>query len=435
MTTRDSFKVFTAEQVKNSIVNYSIYLTYGRSIPWSNEASPDVANNSVAASYENWRYMIGGKKITGNDIRTVIPRNNWTANTVYVAYDDLNYALANTQFYVVTTDWNVYKCLSNNSSALSTVMPTAISPGISTQTSDGYVWKYMYTLSSEELLRFTTDTYMPVKTVIASDGSQQWAVQQAATIGDIQAINITNGGSGYTNAANILVLITGDGASATAMANINNISNTVNTIVITNPGELYTNVTVTISGGGGSGATARAVISPSGGHGSDALYELFGSNLIINTKIDGSEGGAIPTTNDFRQIALLKDPILYSTSNTANVTTFNETMRISVTGVSSSAFQVDEYVYQGASLGSSFFSAVVNQWDSANNILSVIDPKGTPTTQSILGFSTGASAYVTSVTNPDLQKNSGRFLYNNNIQAITRSEDQADDFKILLRLS
>lgn len=427
--TRNSFKVFTAEQLKSSFSSGSeIYLTYGRSFAWANDSSPDNANTSVALSYEVWRYMIGGKLITGNNVRNVIPRYDWTANNVYIAYDDLSTEQNAVASYVVTTDWNVYKCLSNNSSSNSTVMPTSVSPNNSTSTSDGYIWKYMYSLSSEELLRFTTPSYIPVKTVLADDGSQQWLVQQGATIGDIQAIQIINPGTGYNTVPTIT--ITGDGTSATAMAAINSISNTVSSITMTNPGSGYTNARVTITGGNGD-ASARAIISPPGGHGSDALYELGGKYLMINEQFDGSEGSTLPVTNEFRQVALLKNPTLYGTSNTATLSTFNQTTRISVTGVTSN-FQADEFVYQGQNLGASTFSGRINQWDSGNNILYLIDTRGTPTSQTILGDTSAATGFITSVTNPDLIINTGRIMYVDNILPITRSEDQVDSFQILL---
>lgn len=428
-------KVYSAEQFKSSVATASqIYLTYGRSFTWANDASPNVSNTSVSTSYEVWRYMIGGKRITGNDVHHVIKRTNWTANTVYTAYDDLSsclYDYANSKFYILTTDFNVYKCLANNYSSNSTVMPTSVSSNNTTQTADGYTWKYMYTLTSEEQLRFTTSDYMPVKTVIADDGSQQWTVQQSAVSGDIQSILITNAGTNYSNASLITININGDGAGATAIAGINNISNTINSISITNPGSGYTNALVVISSSQGAGATARAIISPIGGHGSDAMYELGGNSLIINTKFDGSEGSILPVTNEFRQISVLKDPLLYSNSNVSMLTVFSELTKVSLTGVATN-FQADEFVYQGSSLGSSTFSGRVVEWDSANNLLKLIDTRGTPTTQTILGATSTASGFLTSVTNPDLQADTGKVMYVDNILPISRSEDQADDFKILI---
>ena len=74
---------------------------------------------------------------------------------------------------------------------------------------------------------------------------------------------ITNGGSGYTNAANTVVTISGGGGTnATGTAILS--GGQVTGITINNPGSGYTNasnITVTITGGGGSNATAKGVIN------------------------------------------------------------------------------------------------------------------------------------------------------------------------------
>ena len=104
-----------AEQLRESVSeptpNTRIYLTYGKVESWANDAAPPTPNTSVSSVYEVWRNMIGGKRITGNDIRHVVQRNTWTSGTVYSAYDNTNANLLNetTLFFVVTSDFNVYR--------------------------------------------------------------------------------------------------------------------------------------------------------------------------------------------------------------------------------------------------------------------------------------------------------------------------------------
>ena len=106
-----------------------------------------------------WRNLISGKKITGNDITLGIKRVDWTANTKYSQYDDANTQLydTNTKFYVLTDDYNVYKCLYNNNYANSTVKPTYTSFAVNSTEADGYIWKYMYTLNTKDIQRFLTN--------------------------------------------------------------------------------------------------------------------------------------------------------------------------------------------------------------------------------------------------------------------------------------
>lgn len=425
-------RTYTAELFKASIPTNTLYLTFGRTYPWANEADPPQANTSDSTEYEIWKYMIGGKIITGNDIRHCTPRYDWSANTVYTMYDPTNPDLANSNFYVLTSDYNVYKCLSNNNDSPSTVMPTDVSVDSTTFTSDGYIWKYLYTLSNEEILRFLTPGYIPVKDVVAYDGSLQWLVQENANPGAIDAILVTNPGTGYSNLANLVVAITGDGVSATAVPNLNTVTNTIQTIVITSPGTGYTNATVGIEGGGGNeDATARAIIPPPGGHGSSPLYELGGKYLVINTTLQGSEEGNIPADSTFRQISVLINPTFYGNNNLAVVSTFTQTTDVVVTGATN-AFQENEYVYQGISLGFSSFSGLVQNWDSGNNVLHLTDVRGTPVSDTILGQLSAATAFLTSTDHPTLEPFTGKVFYTSDFTYITRAEDQYDGFTAII---
>lgn len=435
-----NLQIFNAEQFKESVSEQDgsrLYLTIGRAEPWPNDAAPPQANSSVISSNEVWRNMIGAKLITGFDISHVIPRHDWTANVSYDAYDHCTCSIrlfdANTKFYVVTKDWNVYKCLSNNTGSISTVMPTSVSTTSTTTEVDGYVWKYMYTISPSERLKFTTDSYMPVKTLTVNDNSLQWRVQEDAIEGAIDAIKVVNGGSNYTNANNITITITGDGRDADAIAQVNTASNTISNIIITNPGQGYTYATVTITdSGAGSNAAARAMISPPGGHGSDPLRELGGSFLILNPRISGTENDIISVDNDYRQLSIMKDPFLYGTNKVASNTVLSQLTVLSLNGVSNEYIK-DEIVYQGASPNQASFKGRVVAWDSANSIIKLSNVEGTATTDLLTGQDSGASRFVDSVTNPGLQPLSGQLIYIDNIVPIQRDADQIEDFKIVLK--
>ena len=441
MTLAASFvdlRINTAEQFKESVsesANNKLFLTFGRSLPWTNDASPQVANTSVGTVNEVWDHMIGGKRIFGNDISHVIPRINWAANTAYTAYDHqaTNLFDNNVQFYVVTSQWNVYKCIANNYGNLSTIEPTSLNPASVAQQADGYAWKYMYTVSDSEKLRFTTTSFIPVKTLSGNDGSLQWQVQSNARAGSIESILIQNAGTNYDNASNITITISGDGSFATANATINNISNTVNSVTIINPGTGYTYATVSITDRGtGSGSNARAIFSPQGGHGSDPLYELGGKYILLNPRIRYDENGTLPITNDYRQISLLRDPLNRSDDTICSNTSFLQAMRITTSGLGS--YSLDEYVYQGASLSASSFKGVVLNWDASNGIVMLINTEGTPTAaQTLIGAQSFTVRSISSVTESDLQQYTGRILYVDNFTPISRSSDQIEDYKIILR--
>lgn len=431
-------RINNAEQFKESVSepspNTKLFLVFGKTDAWANEASPNISNSSISTVYEIWDNMIGGKRILGGDISHVIPRINWTSNTVYDAYDDKRSDLfdANTKFYVMNSDYSVYKCIANNHGKPSTTEPTSVNPEIISTTADGYSWKYMYTISDSEKLRFTTSQYIPVRTLTVDNGSLQWQVQNTAISGSIDSIIVTNGGANYTNVSNITISISGDGTSATAIPTLNTMTNTISSIVITERGSDYTFATVTITDiGSGSGAKVRAIISPPGGHGSDPLYELGGKNILIDTKIRYDEEGILTATNDYRQIAILKDPYVNLTTNVASNIAFVQALTLTCDGVGN--YVQDEYVYQGPSFQASTFKGRVVSWTANTGQLILINTIGAPTvSDSLIGVSSYVTRVVTNKKDGLLKKYSGKVLYVDNIKAVTRSSDQIEDFQILL---
>jgi hypothetical protein len=92
----------------------------------------------------------------------------------------------------------------------------------------------------------------------------------------------------------------------------------------------------------------------------------------------------------------------------------------------------DELVYQGASLASSFFRGHVVEWDSGNNIIKLSNTNGVPSKDLLIGANTTAARFVSAITNPTLEPRSGNLLYTDNMTAIQRADDQAEDYKIVL---
>lgn len=434
----ENLKVYNAEQFKKSISDVgptNIYLTIGRSYPWPNDAQPTQANSSVAVFNDIWKNMIGAKLITGSDVRHVVPRHNWTYGTIYDSYDHCVCSIllfdANVKFFVVTSNWNVYKCLENNRGGPSLVMPTQTITNTVVEESDGYVWKFMYNISSEERLRFTTNSYIPVKTLEVDNGSLQWQVQDEATGGAIDAIKLVSGGTNYTSAP--VITIVGDGTGANAIATVNTVSNVVNRIVVTNPGAGYTYADIIFSfTGTGTGVSARAMISPPGGHGKDPLRELGGSYIIMNPRLSYTEDGKLPTDNEFRQVSILQDPRELATSNIATSTVYSQTLKL-ITNSGVSNFVEDEIVYQGASLEEASFIGTVVAWDSSNNTLRLSNTTGDVETDIIVGANSAVVRYVESITEKQLIDYSGELLYVDNIVPIQRADDQTEDFKIVFK--
>jgi hypothetical protein len=180
------------------------YVFIGNHVPYANESSPDIISDTVAAEKQVWDNMYAAKKITGNDVELVAARVDWTGNTKYRQFDDtiaLDTLLSsNTSqnlkpMYVITTDRNVYLCLSNNSSANSTVQPTGqnLSSNGNISTNDGYIWKYLYNVRPSN--KFLSNTWIPAP---SSQSKLDYSTSDTIPVdGEITTVNIDNAGTGY----------------------------------------------------------------------------------------------------------------------------------------------------------------------------------------------------------------------------------------------
>jgi hypothetical protein len=83
-------------------------------------------------------------------------------------------------------------------------------------------------------------------------------------------------------------------------------------------GNNYRFVTATVTSGdnGGDAATLQPRVSPPGGHGKDAVSELGGAYVMLNSRLIGNEGSDFPVEDDFRKVHLLLNP----TANNAPAT-------------------------------------------------------------------------------------------------------------------
>ena len=202
-----------------------VYLFIGKSLAWdkthagySDTTVPSPDADIQGNVYEPWRDMIAAERIIANtDISLGAKRHDWTTGTVYTAYDDQDPSITKgtSAFYVYeSAAGDVFKCLDNNGGAQSTVKPTKPSADATIHvpftTSDGYRWKYMYTISAGDITKFLSTNYIPVRTLnvhseVSSSGAgaptgyeNQSRVQFRANNGSIETYVVTSGGAGYT---------------------------------------------------------------------------------------------------------------------------------------------------------------------------------------------------------------------------------------------
>jgi len=188
----------------------SYFVTFGKFDEWptvydssnniiSDDNNPPSTNNCLKVStYDVYRNMLYGKQINETNVAYIIKRLDWTTGTVYDYFDDQDPNLYTKNFYVMNSSKRVYKCLFNNYGASSTVEPTDFNPnGDFVTLPDGYKWKYMYTVTSQQFNSFGTTDYIPVYDDVN--------VKTFASNGAIHVVIIDNAGANYPYANGTVV--------------------------------------------------------------------------------------------------------------------------------------------------------------------------------------------------------------------------------------
>lgn len=422
------------------------YVGLGASEQWDSSDTPPTPTNTER-EIRQFRYkMASMKKIA--DASFVIPRYNWTSGTTYSAYND-NSVSQGTRYYVVTSENNVYVCIrqgkdTNGNAVTSTVQPTGTSATVYNELQDGYIWKYLYTISAADALSFLTASYMPVQYIDSAALGQpyysQYLVQQNAKAKNIIGYRVTNAGSGYTGATSVTVTGNGKGAHARVVLTA---SNTVGAVEVDDSsngfpiGSGYDYASVTISGPG-SNATAVPIFSNPGGIGANPVLDLRARAINFSVQASGDEQGVFLTEQDFRQIGLFKNPKTYG-ANTLYTGTTGKTLRV-LTLSGTDDFEADQVVTSsgGAKAYIDFYLQ-----DSAGDPSPEIWYHQTEATgfkafaaSETLSTSTATnSVSISSLDSADIDPFSGDLLYiDNRPLAITRSEEQTEDIKIIVQL-
>ena len=123
--------------------------------------------------------------------------------------------------------------------------------------------------------------------------------------------------------------------------------------------------------------------------------------------------------------------MLFRSSNLCSTPVVSQLTTLNLNGTSVE-YSEDEWVYQGSSLQNPTFKGYVTEWDSSNNTIKLSQTEGIAKKDLLIGANTTAARFVSFIINPALEPRSGRLLYTDNISAIQRADDQAEDYRIVL---
>lgn len=442
-----------------TVSEIGLYLFFAKSDGWTNNQPINPVDNQEAA-FDIYDQMIGLKKIPSSEIRSVIPNKTWASGTIYDIYrhnygsvisatnNVVNYVeglntethLYETNFFIVTSEYKVYKCLNNNNNGQSTVEPSSTTSAPFTL-SDGYVWKYLFSVNANDFERFKSDEYIPIPETSSIDANN--AIAPASNYGGaIYNVVIKAPGTNYT--ANSEFDIIGDGTNGRVKITSTDAAGAITGIKVLNPGSGYTFAQINTTGG--SNAVLEPIISPKEGMATTGMpLELGAYRLALHCKLENSD---FVFGNDFSVVGIIYNPVTTSTSSTL-IGTRKMTLDYSTSGVSPLANAQEDYddlLISTPGAGSGATGRIVHyEPDTVNDIYTIYFTQentvgaGLQSSGARPSFVDGESIIIGSetvtintVSEPDIVRGSGEIIYIDNRNTISRAQDQTEDFKIIL---
>ena len=214
---------------------------------YATEEAPPAPLDNQSERKDIFDELIAAKRITSPFARLVVPRYNWnlTLNPKFDMYRP-NYsptpggggaigkqtalgstALSGSKFYVMNSQYEVFKCLYNGETPgfptgqNATYEPSSqpvggqgtFAGGIYKEPSGtaGYIWKHMFTLTTGDVLNFLSSDFMPIA---AAGEASRTTVEAAAVDGSVDVVLVKDAGSGLPTSATLYSAIHGDGSNA-----------------------------------------------------------------------------------------------------------------------------------------------------------------------------------------------------------------------------
>ena len=473
------------------------------------DTDPPAPKDNLNESNDYWDTMIALKKINSGDVTEVVRKNTWVSGTIYDMWrNDISrdnpsqpsnaFDVYDANYYVINEDYRVYICLYNNATpennfqggpSLDQPLFTDLEPRAAGSSGDGYIWKYLFTISPSQAIKFDSTNYIPVPSDWATSSTNAAVRDNASTSGQLKIVTVRNRGVGLgtANLTYARVPILGDGSGAEATVVINNDSK-VDSVTISKGGDGYTFGTVDLVGGGvPTGTTAPVldvIIPPTGGHGADIYKELGAYNVLTYSRFENdTENPDFITGNQFARVGIIENPTAYNSTSilTSDKASAVYALRLTGAGYSSAIFTPDSEVTQTIGVGSTSVGRVVS-YDQVTGVLKYwqdrttagFNSDGTANTSPVFGFrmnrftsspEAGGSLtvqggsvnlgidtnfqgistvinnrtyhlgqnFISGVSQPESEKYSGNIIFVDNRPSVTRSASQKEDVKIILQ--
>ena len=361
----DGFRLLNADNFIQSVTDpensYYIFVGlpnpvgegYGRTLDWNND--PPSPDDSISYTRHVYDTMMYSRKIVPGNVKRVIRRIDWKRGTRYEQYRDdygVNNVSPNTgstrlydaNYYVVNSEFRVYICLSNGSSGDnpkgngSEDEPNFVDtePSAAGSSGDGYVWKYLFTISPSDVLKFDSTEYITVPNDWNTTTTPQIVAVRESGDSDLndsqlKQIYIDSTGQGYSGGSGQELPIIGDGEGARAVVDVS--SGRITRALVSKGGKGYTWGLVdlgTINQNASRAAKLDVIIPPSKGHGFDIYEELGTDKVLVYARFDDSTLD-FPIDTTFAQIGIIKNPTIINSTSVFSENTFTaaESLKLS----------------------------------------------------------------------------------------------------------
>lgn len=307
-----SLKTNTAKSLYFDIISKlsHYYYAFGRTAPWptvtvvnpttnvttvvSDDSNPPSVSDTYSYELDTRRNIQYVKLVNPQDACLLVNRYDWQTGALYDQYDEYTEdnvsatgaaSLSSAQFYVLTDEMNVYKCLYNNKNSVSTVKPTGTSPYAFT-TSDGYIWKFMYSIPLSLRNRFLLPNYMPISNSMSDQFYSKGAIKNYRIVNKgngyisntwrVKTVRVLTGGSGYTTGGTVLEFTAAPNGGTRAIAVVS---------AVGTEGDIIS-VNVTTQGAGYRVQPTLTILSaPAGAQGATFLVEYEKTNTSGTTEV------------------------------------------------------------------------------------------------------------------------------------------------------
>jgi len=505
----DQFRILSADNFVSSVgsTTNSYYAFVGLTNSTDYKSDWEDLPRSPVDSFDNfndiWDTIIALKKINAVDVRKVIRKNTWESGTTYDIYrQDISRlrrsissdrtSLYESNYYVINSDFRVYMCLSNGSDpdnldgkpSLDEPRFTDLEPRAAGVSGDGYIWKYMYTIKPNEIVKFDSVDYI-VTPIDWENDPDNAAVRENANpevSGQIKVAIITNRGNNLGAARvyeNVKIVGDGSGASATIVVGTDG---TVESIDVVDGGKGYTFGRVDIESAGINGdenPKFDVIIPPLQGHGFDVYRDLGAKNVLIYTRIENDNlNPDFVVGNKIARVGIIKNPQNLNSSSILTSDKASVSYALKLTGnLSSATYEPNSKIIQQVGTGQTAVGRVIS-FDKTTGVLKywqdrsmvgfdtgttnlTYEPEygyvqyrfsstgglvvGETSSLSIQTTFTGVSTTINSktynlgqsftqgISNPEVKKYSGEMIYIDNRPSITRSLNQKEDIKVILQ--